>query len=177
VQRSIVVAVVCLAVLAAAAAASATERHAATIEPSERVHGMLVVQGTPDRASTSLFGTFCRPDIVRSGRYHRSCLPVPRVDRLFVGPGLFATGRDELTRAWAGARWSVWIDGERVRLDAFGATDRMLYRYPPADGRDVILREWSLTLVRPTPGRHTIRYHVTESGATVDATWRFTVWE
>jgi hypothetical protein len=174
-MQRLVVAISCLAALAVVTAASATQRDVTTIEPSDRVHGMLVVQGAANRTSIMLFGTFCRPDIVKSGRYRRTCLPVPPVERLFVGHGLFHTSAAQLDRAWKRASWSMWIDDERVRLDQFGTTDRTLYRYPPGGGRDVVLREWSIVLVRPTPGRHTLRYRVTTPGLTTDATWVFRV--
>jgi hypothetical protein len=175
VQRAFVLVGGFLAVLVSLSAASAAHTRTTVIEPHERVGGMLVVRGTANWDGTMLFGVYCRPDIVKSGRYRRTCLPVPEVDRLFVGPGLFAPNYTILDRVWDAAGWRVWIDGERVGLDKFGTRDRMLYRYPPADGRDVILREWSIALVRPTPGRHTIRYRVGEAGLTVDATWEFTV--
>ena len=46
----------------------------------------------------------------------------------------------------------MWIDGERVSLKEFGTADKWLYGYQPAGGRDVILREWRVTLAQPTPG-------------------------
>ncbi len=164
-----------LAVLATFFVPSAAQGRDTVIEPHDRVGGMLVVHGTASWDGTTLFGVYCRPDIVKRGRHSRTCLPVPEVSRLFVGPGLFAPNYTILERVWDAAGWRVWIDGELVELDKFGTRDRMLYRYPPADGRDVILREWSIALVRPTPGHHTIRYRVDEAGRTVDATWGFTV--
>jgi len=164
-----------LAFLVILSAASAAHTGNAVIEPHERVAGMLLVRGNANWDGTALFGVYCRPDIVKSGRYRRTCLPVPEVGRLFVGPGLWAPNYTILNRVWDAAGWRLWIDDERVGLDKFGAADRMLYRYPPADGRDVILREWSIALVRPTPGRHTIRYQVGDAGLMVDATWEFTV--
>ena len=69
----------------------------------------------------------------------------------------------------------MWIDGQRVSLDEFGTTDRMLYHYPPAGGKDVTLREWAVTLAHPTPGRHTIRYRFRLPQGVTDATWEFNV--
>ena len=136
---------------------------------------MLVVQGPATRANTALFGVYCRPDIVESGRYRRSCGPVPRVRRLFVGYGVFALNPRMLSGAWSPSSWSMWIDGERVSLDEFGTSDRWLYQYKPAGGRDAVLREWSVTLAQPTPGQHTIRYRFRLSSLSIDATWVFTV--
>ena len=174
-SRQFVFTLGCLAAtLLIATSATATERGTATIEPWDRVHGMLVVQGTATEAGGSLFGLYCRPAIVHPGRYRRTCSEIPRVERLFVGYGLFATPAT-ISSVWSATRWSMWIDGERVRLDAFGASDRTLYHYPPADGRDVTLREWNVVLVRPRPGLHTIRYRLRHAQGTIDATWEFRV--
>ena len=166
---------VLVAAVSIVAAASARPGKFANIEPSERVHGMLVVQGPATRANTALFGTYCRPDIVKSGRYRRSCGSVPQVRRLFVGYGVFALSPKMLSRAWSPASWSMWIDGERVSLDEFGTADRWLYGYKPAGGRDAVLREWRVTLAQPTLGEHTIRYRFRVSSLSIDATWVFTV--
>ena len=176
-SRLLLLAVGFVSALLIVATATATQRSTAIIEPNDRVHGMLVVQGTGAQAELALFGTLCRPDIVTSGHFRRTCLDVPRgVSRLFVGFGLFApASRIEL--AWRTAKWRWWIDGERVRLDAFGVSDRPLFKYPPAGGKDVVLREWDVTLMHPTPGRHTIRYRVQFPKGTIDATWEFRVTE
>ena len=50
----------------------------------------------------------------------------------------------------------------------------MLSNYAPADFK-VVLREWSIVLVSPTPGRHTIRYRASGSGDVTDTTWIFHV--
>jgi hypothetical protein len=71
----------------------------------------------------------------------------------------------------------MWIDGERVRLDVFSTSDRTLFRYPPAGRHDVTLREWNVILMRPPPGRHTIRYRLRLPRGTIDATWEFSVFE
>jgi hypothetical protein len=163
-----------LVALVVVATATATQRHAANLEPSERVRGMLVVQGPATRAQTALFGIYCEPDILKNGRYRRTCRDVPRVRRLFVGYGSFGS-KAALSRSWNPREWSMWIDGERVSLDEFGTTDRTLYNYPPAGGKDVTLREWSVTLAHPTPGRHTIRYRFQLPQGITDATWEFKV--
>jgi hypothetical protein len=69
----------------------------------------------------------------------------------------------------------MWIDGQRVDLQAFGTADRTLQKYPPAGNIDVVLREWNVTLLRATTGRHTIRYRTREPRGVMDTTWRFTV--
>ena len=163
-----------LLALVVVATATATERHTANIQPSERVRGMLVVQGPVTRAQTTLFGPYCEPVLRTFGRHRRTCRDVPPVRRLFVGYGIFGP-QAAVARAWKPQDWSMWIDGERVSLDEFGTADRMLWAYPPAGGKDVTLREWSVILAHPTPGRHTIRYRIRQPQGITDATWVFNV--
>lgn len=134
---------------------------------------MLVVKGTAATADHKLFDS-CDPVILRSGRYARRCGLVPRVKRLFIGYGVFALPR-EINKVWAPSTWAAWVDGRRIELTAFGKSDRMLYGFPAAGGKDVILREWRVMLVAATPGRHTLRYRFRDSGGTIDATWTFTI--
>jgi len=51
----------------------------------------------------------------------------------------------------------------------------MLFDFPPAGGKNVILREWRVMLIGATPGRHTLRYRVQDPSGTGDTTWAFTV--
>ena len=159
--------------IAAAAAVAGTEQ-ADVIGPSTRVNGMLVVQGTAQRSEARLFSDWCDPVVLTPGRRTRSCGRIPRTVRLYVGYGLFAP-EAKIERTWQEAHWQMWIDGKRVNLQAFGTSDRTLAKYPPAGNKDVTLREWNVTLVRATAGRHTIRYRNYEAGGTIDTTWTFTV--
>lgn len=76
-------------------------------------------------------------------------------------------------------KWSLWIDDHRVDLPASGTSDRVLSALPQAGGKDVILREWRVTLVEPTVGEHTVRYRSeptnTKNSGVTDATWTFTM--
>jgi hypothetical protein len=165
----------CVCALTLVAAASAREeRGGGTIEPSTRVNGMLVVQGRAQRADTTIFGYYCDAVVLESGRFARTCRRIPHVSRLFVGYGIFTAPR-AIEREWKTSKWEMWIDGQHVNLAAFGTTDRTLAKYPPANGKDVTLREWSVTLVKPTPGRHTIRYRIRWPTSTIDTTWAFAV--
>jgi len=96
------------------------------------------------------------------------------VKRLFVGYGVFALPR-EINKVWAPSTWTAWLDGRRIRLAAFGSSDRRLSRFPPAGGKDATLREWRVMLLGATPGRHAIRYRFRDSAGWIDATWKFTV--
>ena len=113
--------------------------------------------GTGDASADHALRTYCEPVLRTLGRHRRTCRDVPPVRMLFVGYGIFGP-QAAVARAWKPQNWSMWIDGERVSLDEFGTADRMLWAYPPAGGKDVTLREWSVILAHPTPGRHTIRY-------------------
>ena len=98
-SRLFLLTVGCVAALLVVATASGGQRATATIEPHDRVHGMSVIDGTAGQADERLFGYLCRPDIVKSGRYRRTCLDVPRVSKLFVGYGLFAS-QAMINKAW-----------------------------------------------------------------------------
>lgn len=154
--------------------AAAASHGLGTIEPWARVNGMLVVAGTVRRAEVALFGSWCDPVVLRAGRRTRACGRVPRVERLFVGHGWFAAA-PSIDKEWRQLRWEMWIDGQSVELDKFGTSDRWLVRFPPARGRSVILREWSVTLLHATPGRHSIRYRTRWPSGEIDTTWTFTI--
>ena len=146
---------------------------AAQLVPGDRLGRMVFVRGTVATADHKLFDT-CDPVILKSGRYERRCGVVPRARRLFIGYGLFAAPR-EMARVWTGTKWRAWFDGHRIALRAFGSSERTLYAFPAAGGKDVTLREWRVMLVGATPGRHTIRYRSHDASGTSDATWTFTV--
>ena len=66
--------------------------------PGDRMGTMRFVRGTAATADLKLFD-ICDPVILRPGRYVRSCAPVPRVNRLFIGHGVFAAPR-AINRVW-----------------------------------------------------------------------------
>lgn len=146
---------------------------ASDLRPGNRVGRMTLVRGTVATADQKLFD-ICDPVILKGGRYHRRCGVVPRVERLFIGYGLFAAPR-EIKEAWADAKWAGWFDGRRIALRAFGTSDRMLHGFPPAGGKDVILREWRVMLLSASSGRHTLRYRSDDPAGSIDATWTFVV--
>jgi len=134
---------------------------------------MVVVQGLFRDADTSIYERFCDPVVLSPGRRVRTCATVPSVRRLFVGHGTFAP-KKTIDVAWNKESWAMWIDGRRVSLSRFGHSDRWLYDYPPAGGRDVVLREWSIVLTG-AEGRHSIRYRTRLPQGVFDTTWRFVV--
>jgi hypothetical protein len=143
-------------------------------EPGSKIGAMKLVRGTTSQADLKFFD-LCNPIILKSGQYRRSC-HVPDVHRLFIGLGTFEPTRRNLERDWRQTRWDLWVDGHRVDLPAFGTSDRTLYAFPPAGGKDVILREWDVILANPTPGKHELHYRSRHgSAATTGATWTFVV--
>jgi hypothetical protein len=163
----------CAVAAAMAVALSAFGGAVAQLRPGDRLGSMVFVRGTAATADQKLFDT-CDPVILKSGSYERRCGVVPNARRLFIGYGLFAAPR-EIKHVWAGTEWKAWFDGHPIALNAFGSSDRTLYAFPPAGGKDVRLREWRVMLVGATPGRHTIRYRSHDASGTTDATWAFTV--
>jgi hypothetical protein len=167
-----------LTALTLATGASAKVVGSDAIDPGTRVNGMLVMQGLASEADVSLFGFYCDPVVLTAGRRTRACsLPLPSVRRIFVGHGVWAVSKRQLDSAWTvyASRTEMWIDGQRVRLTRFGHSDRWLSKFPPADGRNALLREWSIVLLG-AEGRHSIRYRgrLPHQGVT-DVTWKFTV--
>lgn len=131
-------------------------------------------------AGDSHFFDFCDPFLRGPGVYERSCdVPAGAGPRIWVGYGVFAETQDQLESEWSAVKWSLWIDDHRVDLPSFGTSDRVLYGLPQAGGKNVILREWKVTIVEPTAGEHKVRYRSepangTDPGVT-DATWTFTM--
>jgi hypothetical protein len=169
-----VTAAVATGALILATVAFADSERRAVIEPLTRVSGMLVVQGAAQQSPARLFPDWCDPVVLTPGRRTRSCGRIPRTSRLYIGYGLFESP-SRIGRTWNASKWDMWIDGQRVDLQAFGTADRTLPKYPPAGNKDVVLREWNVTLLRPTTGRHTIRYRTREPHGVTDTTWTFTV--
>ena len=143
------------------------------LKPGDQVGRMTLVKGTHVAVGPNLFD-ICDPVILKGGRYQRRCGVVPHVKRLFIGYGMFASPR-KIDADWANAKWAAWFDGRRIALRAFGTSDRTLYAFPPAGGKNVTLREWRVMLLGATAGRHTLRYRFQDPAGSIDATWTFPV--
>jgi hypothetical protein len=156
-------------VLAVTAGALAAREAGGAIDPGTPVNGMIVVQGVKREADGWLFDTVCDPFVRSPGRRTRTCGQLPPLRRLFVGHGLFAP-RKQIDSFWRSVSWKLWIDGEQVGLSRFGHGDRWIQ----VDGRNVVLREWSIILVG-AKGRHSIRYRTRGPQGVGDTTWRFSV--
>ena len=142
--------------------------------PGDKIGAMTLARGVEHRAQAEFFA-FCNPAIPKPGRYRRTC-SFARVQQLFIGYGDFELTRKRLDVVWKHLKWHLWVDGRQVSLARFGTSERTLYAYPPAGGKNAILREWDVILVGVTPGKHTLRYRSSSrSLGTTDATWTFTV--
>jgi hypothetical protein len=149
------------------------------VGPGDKIGTMTLVRGTENEAGTHLWGGYCDAVIPKPGRYRRTCSSppfVPRLRRLFIGYGDWERTRKALDSVWKQLQWDLWFDGRRVNLSRFGASERPLYNFPAAGGKQVILREWSVIVIGVTPGKHVLRYRSeSRSLGTTDATWTFTV--
>jgi hypothetical protein len=144
------------------------------VRPGGKIGTMTLVRGIEHRADDEIW-RFCKAVIPKPGRYRRTCF-VPRVERLFIGYGDWERTRKALDSAWRQLKWDLWFDGRRVDLPRFGTSERTLYYFAPAGGKNAILREWSVTLVGVASGKHVIRYRsASRSLGTTDATWTLTV--
>jgi hypothetical protein len=144
------------------------------VGPGGKIGTMTLVRGTEHQAEDEIFA-HCDAVIPKPGRYHRAC-SVPRVQRLFIGYGDWERTRKALDSAWKQLKWDLWVDGRHVSLSRFGSSIRTLYGFPPAGFKNAFLREWSVTLIGVTPGKHAIRYRsVSRSLGTTDVAWTLTV--
>jgi hypothetical protein len=166
--------VLLLLLLAAALLGSGLHSSPLPVGPGDKIGTMTLVRGIEHKADAEMWGSLgCDAVIPKPGRYRRTC-SVPLVRRLFIGYGDWERTRRALDSAWKQLKWDLWFDGRHVNLPRFGTSDRTLYYFPAAGGKNAILREWSVILVGVTPGRHVIRYRSeSRSLGTTDATWVF----
>jgi hypothetical protein len=144
------------------------------VRPGGKIGTMTLVRGIEPIADDEIW-RFCKAAIPKPGRYRRRCF-VPRVGRLFIGYGDWERTQKALDSVWRQLRWALWFDGRRVDLPRFGTSERTLYALPAAGGKNVILREWSVNVVRVTSGKHVLRYRIARrSRGITDATWTLTV--
>jgi hypothetical protein len=144
------------------------------VRPGGKIGTMTLVRGIEHKADDEIW-RFCKAVIPKPGRYRRGCF-VPRVERLFIGYGDWARTRMGLDSVWRQYKWDLWLDGRPVDLPRFGTSERTLYYFPPAGGKNAVIREWSVTLVGVTSGKHVIRYRsASHALGTTDATWTLTV--
>lgn len=168
---------IALVALVVTTGASAEVSRTAAIDPGTPVNGMLVVQGLERDADVSLFTPFCDPIVVNAKPRPetRTCSALPPWSkRIFIGYGIWGVSRKIVDQAWRKRSWALWIDGQRVSLGRFGTSDRWIPSLAEANGRRVLLREWSIILIG-AKGRHTVRYSSQRPHSVHSTTWKFTV--
>jgi hypothetical protein len=164
-------------VAVAAAVALGFGGSSSQVEPGGKIGAMKLVVGTHYQAH-EWFVDLCKAAMPTPGRYRGSC-KTDRAARIFIGSGDFESTKPALARLWKHSTWKAWLDGRRIDLRAFGATDRV---WITPRRQAVFLREWNVTLIGATPGKHTLRYidRVSirtqyEAPGTYDGTWTLTV--
>jgi hypothetical protein len=163
-----------LLTLTAALLASGFRSSPPPVRPGSKIGKITLLSIPEERADLEIF-QFCRPDMLKPGRYRRSCT-VPHTGLLFLGCGDFETTKAKLNRIWREIRWTVFLDGRLVDLRWFGTEDKILYAYPPAGGKNAYLRVWKVTAKDVPSGKHALRCVSRQSGfGTIDGTWTFDV--
>jgi hypothetical protein len=163
-----------LLAVTAALLASGFRSSSPPVRPGGKIGKITLLSIPQERTNLEIF-TFCRPDILRPGRYTRTCT-VPHTRVLFLDCGDFETTKAKLNGIWRKIRWTVSLDGQPVDLRRFGTEDRILYAYPPAGGKNAYLRVWKVAAEDVPTGKHALRCVSRQSGlGTIDATWTFTV--
>jgi hypothetical protein len=157
-------------IIAGVLVSAANGSSAGGLRPGDAVGSMRLARGT---AATALkLFDICNP--IPTSPQATQCGRVPRVKRLFIGYGSFDLPR-KIDALWRKTKWNAWIDGRPIDLAAFGSSDRTLFAFVHAGGKNVTLREWRVVLVGATPGRHTLRYGSVGPDGKGDTTWTFTV--
>ena len=137
------------------------------INPGDKIGDMVLTIGQGEPVTE--IWDFCDPLVTEPGVLMREC-KVPALQSLFIGYGSFASTVAELDAIWKSSSWELHVDERQVDLLAFGMLD-LDTDYPhPAK-----LRMWNVVLDQPTPGKHTLRYVMSETGEPSDVTWTFTV--
>jgi hypothetical protein len=134
--------------------------------PGDRIGSMTVARTGWSEHLPSIFPS-CDPLVPKPGFYHRSCI-VPRFGRIFIGFGESRPTLPALNRVWPHEQWQLYVDGREVYLPAFGSDWRIV-----VDGAysSSVTREWRVALVRPTRGKHVIRYISIRGDGVVDVTF------
>ena len=113
----------------------------------------------------------------RADNFRRTCLDVPRGVSRLVRRLRLCSPRHEDRNGLAHGQMEM-VDRWRARpgsTRSVPAIDRSS-QYPPAGGKDVVLREWDVMLMHPNAGAsHDPLSRPISEGVTIDATWEFRV--
>lgn len=143
-------------------------RAGSMLKPGDKSGDMVLTTG-PSEGMKEIW-MYCDPFVTESGVFTKEC-GVPGIPDLFIGYGIVADTTGELDAAWPAMTWELTLDDHPVNLSAFGVLDQD----DVVDGRPVKRRSWNVVLHQSTPGKHTLRYVLNESGKPTDVTWVFTV--
>jgi hypothetical protein len=95
-------------------------------------------------------GNYCDMSITDTPGVQTVECTVPKVDELWIGPGICGVDEDQREAIWQARTWGMYIDGYEVDLPAFNIAD--------GTSDDLYCRSWRIRLREIPPGEHTIRY-------------------
>ena len=95
-------------------------------------------------------GNYCDMSITDTPGVQTVECTVPKVDELWIGPGICGVDEDQRNAIWQARTWGMYIDGYEVDLPAFNIAD--------GTSDDLYCRSWRIRLREIPPGEHTIRY-------------------
>ena len=133
---------------------------ASLVKPGGKIGEMTVTTGSAKLQGPPLWA-FCSPAIPNPGVTTTQC-DVPPLAEIAIGHGWF-TATAELREAnWKVMVWELYLDGQQLDLNAFGAYDDDLPQkgLPGQDpNKEIItkLRTWDVLLTKIQPGAHKLR--------------------
>jgi hypothetical protein len=148
-------------VLPTATAAPPTATAIPMLKPGDQIGQMIVKAGPPESDGPPLWA-FCSPAFSTEPGVKTLPCTVPALPELDVGHGWFAVNESRRDSNWKAMKWELYIDNQRIDLDAFGAIDDDLPQKGLDDldeNKEVVtkLRTWVVLLSNLTLGPHTLR--------------------
>lgn len=132
----------------------------AMLKPGEKIGEMIVTTGSAKFQGPPLWA-FCSPAFQKPGVTTTQC-DVPPLTEIVIGHGWFATTDALRESNWKAMTWELYLDGQQLDLNAFGAYDADLPQkgLPGQDpNKEIItkLRTWDVLLTNVRPGAHTLK--------------------
>lgn len=131
------------------------------LKPGDTVGQMTVTTGPPETDGPPIWA-FCPPAFSEGPGVNTVECSVPPLPELPIGHGWWS--KDEALRDsnWNAMTWELYLDGQRIDLDAFGSADIDLPQtglpgYDPNEEVVTKLRTWDVLLKEPALGKHTLR--------------------
>jgi hypothetical protein len=134
------------------------------LKPGDKI-GEMVLTGSISRNVNEVCRGF---DTLIAG----TCEIPASVSPLGISTGWAEATLEDLDLAWKDSTWKMSFDGREIDLTAFDTFDLDIFPGQKA-------RVWSIGIINPTPGRHTIQYdfyleNSVERG-NHSVTWSFTI--